>query len=169
MAKPLPGTYPEYFDRYISQVSEDDVLTVLQNQQVEINTFFDAIPPNKEMYAYAEGKWTIKEVLQHIIDAERIFNFRALCFARQEPQNIPGFDENNYALHSNANARDWKAMCEEMKAVRKTTIQLFESFTDTMLQYQGLANGKPTTALAMGFITAGHFIHHLNIIKERYL
>ncbi|MEO5942878.1 MAG: DinB family protein [Ferruginibacter sp.] len=169
MPKPLPGTYPEYFDRYISQVNEDDAITALENQHQVVDSFFDAIPEAKEMYAYAEGKWTIKEVLQHIIDAERIFIFRALCFARQESQSLPGFDENSYAANSNANAREWQSLCEEIKAVRKTTIQLYESFTDDMLQFSGNANNKPTSANTMGFVIAGHLTHHIKIITERYL
>jgi uncharacterized damage-inducible protein DinB len=169
MPKPVTGSYPEYFDRYISQVSENDAVTALQNQQQVIDTFFDAIPPSKEMYAYAEGKWTLKELLQHIIDTERIFIFRALCFARHETQSLPGFDENSYAENSNANAREWQSLCEEMKAVRNSALLLFESFTNDMLQSTGNANNKPTTANAIGFIIAGHFAHNKKIITERYL
>lgn len=169
MPKPIAGTYPEYFQGYINQVNEDDVVTALQNQHTIIETFFFSISEEKSTYAYAEGKWTLKEVLQHIIDAERIFIYRALSFARQETQSLPGFDENAYASHSNANTRAWKSLCEELQGVRKTTICLFENFTDEMLQFQGMANGKPTSANTMGFITAGHLAHHKTIIEERYL
>jgi hypothetical protein len=151
MPKPVTGSYPEYFDRYISQVSENDAVTALQNQQQVIDTFFDAIPPS------------------NIIDTERIFIFRALCFARHETQSLPGFDENSYAENSNANAREWQSLCEEMKAVRNSALLLFESFTNDMLQSTGNANNKPTTANAIGFIIAGHFAHHKKIITERYL
>lgn len=169
MPKPVEGTYPTYFQNYINQVNEDNVFSALKNQEETITTFFDTISEEKSTYAYAEGKWTLKELLLHIIDAERIFNYRALAFARKEIQSLPGFDENSYAANSYANSRTWKSLCEELKAVRKATQLLFESFSPETLNSSGFANNNPTTVNAMGFIIVGHVYHHVNIIKERYL
>ena len=169
MPKPIEGTYPPYFQNYINQVPEEDVMTAVENQQSVIDHFFDGISEEKSTYAYDEGKWTLKELLQHVIDTERIFIFRSLAFARKEKQSLPGFDESDYAANSNANARTWKSLCEELKAVRKTAQLLFESFTYEMFSSTGLANNHSTTVNAMGFILVGHVYHHKNIIETKYL
>ena len=168
MPKPIEGTFPPYFSRYIDLVKEDDVNSALREQEAMIQDYFEGLEARAD-HSYAPGKWTLKEMLQHIIDTERIFNFRALCFARQETQNIPGFEEDDYAANSHAHTRSWKSLCEELKAVRQSTRMLFESFTDEDYSHSGSANGKPTTVLALGFITVGHVYHHVNVIKERYM
>ena len=168
MPKPVEGTFPPYFSRYIDLVKEADVLAAFDAQDEMIQHYFESLE-HKADYAYAPGKWTLKEMLQHIIDTERIFSFRALCFARKELQNIPGFEEDDYAANSNANNRNWKSLCEELKAVRKSTRFLFESFSPETFDSSGSANGKPTTVIAVGFMIPGHIYHHVNVIKERYL
>jgi uncharacterized damage-inducible protein DinB len=150
-------------------VNEDHVKDAFQNQADVINNFFDKISEEKSGHAYAPGKWTIKELLQHIIDAERVFAYRALCFARKDAASLPGFDENNYADNSYANERDWQSLVDELKAVRKTTEILFDSFNTDMLNHSGIANNNPVTVNAIGFIIVGHLNHHMNIISERYL
>lgn len=169
MPKPFQGSYPAYFQNYISQVKEDDLEEAFKNQQEIIRDFFDAIPEEKTNTGYAAGKWSLKELLQHIIDTERIFNFRALSFARKEQASLPGFEENDYAANSNANARSWKSLCEELKVVRKSTEMLYDSFSEEALNTSGMANNNPTSVLAMGFINVGHLNHHKRIIEERYL
>lgn len=169
MSKPSPATYAPHFANYIKLVQEEDLIAAIKAQQPIINNYFETISEEGSMYAYAEGKWTLKEMLQHIIDAERIFCFRALAFARREPQSVPGFEEDDYARNSNANSRSWKSLCEELKVVRSASILLFESFTAEMLDFPGTGNGKPCTANAMGFVMVGHLNHHRNIIEERYL
>jgi len=169
MPRPASNTYPPYFETYISQVKEDDPLLALQNQQSVIDEFFPSISEEKSEYAYAEGKWTLKELLQHIIDAERIFCYRSLSFARNEKQSLPGFEEDDYAAVSEANKRSWSSLCNEFKAVRKATICLYKSYTDEMLSHSGLANNKVTSVNAVGFIMAGHVTHHKKVIEERYL
>ncbi|HRE65037.1 MAG TPA: DinB family protein, partial [Ferruginibacter sp.] len=104
-----------------------------------------------------------------IIDTERIFNFRALCFARNESKNIPGFEEDDYAANSHANERSWDSLCEELALVRQSTLALFNSFNEADFLKSGSANNKPVTVLALGFMTIGHIYHHINIINERYL
>lgn len=169
MSKPLKGYYPSYFDRYINLVPEDDLLTAFKNQLPVITAFLNSISEEKSMYAYAPGKWTIKELLLHITDTERIFAYRSLCFARKEPQSLPGFDENLYAENSDANARSWADLVNEFLLVRKTTEILFSNFTEEALHNSGTANNNPATALSMGFTSIGHVYHHKKILEERYL
>lgn len=169
MPKPSPASYPGYFQRYIDQVAEEDLQTAFLNQSTLIRSFFQGITEEKSNYAYAEGKWTIKEVLQHITDTERIFSYRALAFARGEKANLPGFEENDYAANSNANTQPWQQLIEELVVVRRSTELLFKSFTEDMLLRDGTANNNRISVAGIGFILAGHFNHHKKIIEERYL
>src|SRR5450432_2349241 len=123
--KSTAGTYPSNFQRYIDEVKEDDLKTAFKNQMPAAEIFFQSITEELSKRKYAEGKWTIKEVLQHIIDAERIFGYRALCFARKEGHPLPSFDENEYAINSNANDRDWSELVAEFSSVRTSTEYLY--------------------------------------------
>lgn len=169
MTKPSPTTYPEYFQRYINQVKEDDLKLAFKNQMPAAEIFFQSISEEFSKKKYAEGKWTIKEVLQHIIDAERVFSYRAMCFARKEHHILPSFDENGYALNSNANDRDWNELIKEFSATRKSTEYLFNSFTDDALNTVGKASDYTISVSAVGFVTVGHVTHHIRIIQERYI
>ena len=169
MARPLPNTYPEFYSSYISLVKEDDLNEALKTQTEMANIFFIEIDEEKSCLNYAPGKWTLKELLQHIIDTERIFMYRALCIARNEKQSLPGFNENEYAENSFADDRAWKDICDEYIYLRKSCLHLFKSFTPAMLQNSGLSNDKPITVIALGYALAGHLQHHINIINERYL
>lgn len=169
MAKPLDGTFPSYFKNYIDLVSADNLNEAFLNQQAMISNFFISIPESKTNEPYAAGKWTLKELLQHMIDTERIFNYRALAFARKEKGSLPGFDENEYVTNSHANNRSWIDLCNELIIVRKATEILFNSFTHEAIHSSGLSNNKPVTVLALGFIIVGHITHHKRIIEERYL
>lgn len=169
MPKAPIGTYPEYFQRYIDQVEETDLSAALENQLPQVKEFLSTISEEKSLYAYAEGKWTIREVLQHIIDAERIFCYRALCIARGETASLPGFEEDDYAAKSGANGRSWKSLSEEMLVVRESTIMLFNSFPPGALEASGISNQKSINTLALGFIIAGHINHHIKVLRERYL
>ena len=169
MPRPNIDDYAVYFDRYISQVPEDDLEQAIKNQSKIFPDFLHSISEEKSLHAYAEGKWTLREVLQHIIDAERIFNYRALCIARKETVSLPGFDENTYAANSNGNARKWQSLVDELMHVRNATEDLYLSFTEEMLWQKGLSNNNIITPLGLGFITIGHVYHHKKIIEERYL
>lgn len=169
MNRPSPTTYPEYFQRYINQVKEDDLKLAFKNQMPAAEIFFQSISDEFSMRKYAEGKWTIREVLQHVIDAERVFSYRAMCFARKEQHILPSFDENSYALNSNANYRDWNELIEEFVVTRKSTEYLFNSFTDEALHTVGKASDYTITVAAVGFVTVGHVSHHIRIIQERYI
>ncbi|MGB4844840.1 MAG: DinB family protein [Ferruginibacter sp.] len=169
MPKPALSTFPVFFHKYVALVPDENLTEAFSNQQQVIEQFLSSITEEKSAYAYDTGKWTLKEVLQHIIDTERIFNFRALCFSRKETESLPGFDENFYAANSDANRRTWKDLVEEFMAVRKSTELMFKSFTTDMLEITGNSNNNSATVYSMGFITLGHFYHHKKIMQERYL
>jgi uncharacterized damage-inducible protein DinB len=163
------GTYPPYFANYISLVHTDTVASAVERYSEEILEFFNNIPAEKVDYKYSEGKWSIKEMLQHIIDTERIFGYRALRISRHDKTPLSGFDENNYVLASNAASRSWQSLLDEFKAVRKSTDHLLQSFTPDHLQQSGITNQHPNTTIAISFIVFGHILHHINILKERYV
>ncbi|MGN6530194.1 MAG: DinB family protein [Ginsengibacter sp.] len=163
------GIYPRHFYPYIKLVENEDLKTVLQNQMRETGDFFNSIPAEKHLYKYAEEKWSIKEVIQHIIDTERVFEYRALAFSRKDINTLPSFDENSYAMNSNADDRNWQDLVDEFVTVRKSTIFLFNSFTAQQLNEVGKASNYETSVKGMGYTIAGHLAHHINILKERYL
>jgi hypothetical protein len=169
MAKPDLATIPEFYHKYVKLVAEDKATEALASNGQSTQDFLKAIPDEKWDYRYAEGKWSIKELVQHMIDSERIFAYRALCIARGEKQSLPGFDENVYAAASGAEKRNKEELVEEFTAVRKATELLFRSFAEEQLSRTGTANNKPVSVNGIGFITAGHVLHHLNILRERYL
>jgi len=164
-----PNEYAEYYDQYIKQAGNSNLLEVLAESAKALNILFETITDDKMNYKYAEDKWTIKEMLLHIIDAERVFAYRALRFARADKTNLPGFEHNDYVVVSNANNRNKASLLSEYNAQRVSTIQLFSNFTDEMLLQIGVASGNPMSVRALGFVIAGHETHHSNILKERYL
>jgi uncharacterized damage-inducible protein DinB len=164
-----PVAHENYFDRYTKLVSEKNITEAFSKQDQVLNDFLAKVSEEKANYAYAEGKWTLKEMLQHLIDAERVFCYRAMCIARKETVNLPGFDENEYADNSGANSRSWASLAEEMKALRSATKLMFASFTEEMLHTTGKFNNTEGQAGRLGFITIGHTYHHIKIVEERYL
>ena len=120
-------------------------------------------------YKYAKDKWSIKELLLHIIDTERVFAYRALRFAREDKTDLPGFEQDDYVITSDANTRSKASLLNEYNFQRASTIALFSSFNDSMLMKIGMAGGNPMSVRAIGFITSGHEVHHCNILRERYL
>lgn len=167
--KKSTGVYPPYFNSYISLVENEELNSILQKQAEEAEHFFSSIPGDKWSYKYEETKWTVKEVLQHIIDTERVFTFRALVFARKDPNTFPSFNENEYAKNSYANNRNSADLIEEFLAVRKSTQLLFDSFSDEQLNAIGKASSYEMSVSAISYMIPGHFAHHVKILKERYL
>jgi uncharacterized damage-inducible protein DinB len=161
--------YPEYFEKYITQVETENLIEELEISVHQFIKFVQNIPMDKFDYRYAEGKWTIKEIIQHIIDTERIFAYRALCFSRNDKTALPGFDENNYVDNTNANQRSLQDLLTEMAVVRQATLSLFKSFSEEQLIRIGTASNKQISTRAIGFIIIGHQNHHQNIFEERYL
>ncbi len=164
-----PAIYKNYFENYTSLVAEEKLPQAFIAQQAAFNNFLDNVTEDQSTFFYAPGKWSLKEMLQHMIDTERIFAYRALCIARQETATLPGFDENLYAENSAANKRTWADLVHEMKIVRESTLLLFGSFTETMLSHTGNFSSASAAPHTIGLIIIGHFYHHINIAEERYL
>jgi len=167
--KPDPSTYGEFYKDYINLVPEENVFDALNSSAAVSAKFWNSIPEEKGNHRYAEGKWSIKELLQHIIDTERIFSYRALAFARGEQIPLPGYDENAYTDNCLANFRTLNNLVEELTLVRKSTIVLFKSFDESVLDDIGKASGSNLSIRAAGFIIVGHEIHHINVVRERYM
>tara|TARA_B110000503_G_C7112886_1_gene398973 strand:- start:50 stop:553 length:504 start_codon:yes stop_codon:yes gene_type:complete len=163
-------TYPEYYQQYIERIPEgkDPFELLIVNLKNTIKTLA-MVSDDQANKGYAEGKWSIKEVVQHIIDTERIYNFRALSFARGESNSIKGYDHNAYAAASSANHRSLKDLLEELKRLRASTIDLFKSFSDEMIHAKGNANDLEMTAEQIMYILIGHELHHLWVIEQKYL
>jgi DinB superfamily len=161
--------HPVYFQRYINQVKENDLQDAFRNQMPALEAFLQTITEEFSIRKYAEGKWTIKEVMQHLIDAERVFTYRAMCFARKEQAILPSFDENSYSFNSNGNNRHWHGLIAEFVAVRKSTEFLYNSFTDEALNTVGNASDYTISVASIGFVIVGHVNHHVRIIQERYI
>lgn len=159
-----------FYHRYIRLVEEEDILEAFHWHSPDFIGFLLAIPADKHDFRYAEDKWSIKEVVQHLVDAERVFSYRAMCFARGDKQVLPGFDENEYAKTSRGDARNWEALLNELMALRNATEYLFQSFDASQLDAGGISEGNLSNyTLALGYVILGHCRHHKNIITERYL
>lgn len=166
MNRPQPNEYPAWGETYISKV-KNDVFEVLNKQ---ITSFPALLLRNKEKenFAYADGKWTVKELLGHLIDTERILTYRLTCFARNEQQPLNGFDEDAYVSNAHFADRDFKNLTEEFIALRKANLYLFESLNEVELDRSGTASGREVTVRALLHIIAGHIEHHIYILKEHY-
>lgn len=169
MNRPDLTEAPEWYHRYINTVKENNLSEALHNQISLFNDFFTAIPVEKRDFRYAAGKWSIKDIIQHLIDGERVFAYRILRFARKDETPLPGFEENDYAENAKAENRNWEELIEEFNVVRRSTEFLINSLDEDQLQSKGIANSSPISVLAIGFIIVGHTNHHLSVIKERYL
>jgi len=169
MNRPAKSDYDIFFDGYINLVKGENVVKFIEDQRDITDKFLRSITEEESFHSYAEGKWTIKQVVGHITDTERIMAYRALCLARKEQQPLPGFEEKDYAVTGKFNIRKYSELVDELKAVRDADIPLVKSFDEEMIARHGIVNNKRVTVLALLFIIAGHQEHHLNIIKERYL
>ena len=169
MKNSLLGDYPVHIQPYLDLVEDSNLTDAFDKQNSIITQLLKSITEQQSDYTYAPGKWTLKELLQHCIDAERIFSYRSLCFARKDPNMLPGFEEDDYAANSNANSRTWQSLQDEFFAVRLSTELLFKSFTKEMLNNTGFANNNASSVISIGFLSIGHLAHHINTVRERYL
>jgi uncharacterized damage-inducible protein DinB len=169
MRRPDLEKVPDFYKGYVEYVKDMDLLDALRHASKLVQQLVPYIPEEKGTYRYAEGKWTIKEVINHMMDAERVFAYRALRFSRNDQTPLPPFEENDYAPEANAHSRTVQQLAKEMKRLRDTTIDLYSSFTPEMLNREGTASGKRISVLNLGYIIAGHDIHHHKILHERYL
>lgn len=163
-----PNEFNAYYGTYINKTEGLSLIDDLKSAGEKTISFFENIPLDKLEYRYAEDKWTIKEIIQHLMDAERIFTYRALRIARKDQTPLPGFEQDDYILPSEANKRSIEDLIHEFKAIKSSTVTLFDSFSDEMLLSLGKASNSPISVRAIGFIIMGHEIHHCDVIKERY-
>jgi len=170
MSIPQKQEYPPFYQPYIDVLeSEPDLMESLEMSLELFEQVLYDIDDSKQTYRYAEGKWTIKELVQHMIDAERVFVYRALRFSRQDEKPLPGFDENSYVTNYNSNNREFTTLLDEFCLLRRSNILMFKDFGDKELHSTGTVEGLPISVRAIAFICSGHVLHHLKIIQERYL
>lgn len=167
--RPSPAEFPSFYHGYVERTPGTDLLEAMRIAQRTMHDVLSQVRPEQEAHRYAPGKWSIKEVVQHVIDAERIFAYRALRFARMDATELPGFDEDAYAPAADADRRRLADLIAEHEAVRETSLLLFGSFPAGALDRSGRANGHPITVRAIGWTIAGHANHHAAVLKERYL
>ena len=169
LTKPLPEEYPEYYNNYIESMPETGILEYLEKQTKEVLNLYKGIPEEKLLYAYAEGKWSIKEVLAHLLDSEIVMGYRSLTYARKDKTNLPMYDHDEYVKTGSFANLNSSLLINHYSVVRESNLLLFKSFNDKVWFEEGNTGGKNFTTRTIPYITAGHTQHHLNILKERYL
>jgi uncharacterized damage-inducible protein DinB len=169
MTRPDLDAVPVFYKGYVENVKDMDVIVALTQSSKVALSLFRSIPEDMGEYRYDAGKWSIKELFNHMMDAERIFAYRALRFSRNDKTPLSGFEENDYAPQANAHARSLTQLIDEMERLRATTIDLYNSFTPEMLKREGTANNNKLSVLSLGYVIAGHETHHRKVISERYL
>jgi len=169
MNLPKPDEYAEFYSGYMKNIPHDNIIKVLEEGRDYLQSLIKSIPEEKGNYAYDQGKWSIKEVLGHMADVERIMAYRAMCIARGEQQSLPGFEQDDYVNTADFNKRSLSSLSEELLSLRNADITLFKSFDDVTMMKKGLANNYTNTVRAFMFIIAGHELHHIKILNERYL
>ncbi|MCO6498463.1 MAG: DinB family protein [Chitinophagaceae bacterium] len=166
--RPDPATYPAYFNNYLKLVSGNDIVKIIEEQSPKSIKFYHSLTEEQSTYRYADGKWSIKEILQHVMDAERIFTYRALAIARGEKNTLPSFDEVQYAKMGEADKRSWKSLVDEFAALRASTTAFVKSIAEKDYDRIGQVSEYKIGVLPMLFVIVGHEMHHINIIRERY-
>lgn len=168
MLKPNNDELNGYLLNYVNLVTENNLLSALEASKGETIKLFSEISTDLESYKYAPGKWSVKEVLQHIIDAERIFCYRALRFSRQDSNELLGYDDDLYVKNSDVKLKTLKDLIEEFVSVRDASISLFKFMNDKQLDFKGIANGNKVSARIIGFTLIGHNLHHNQVVSEKY-
>jgi len=168
ITRPQPEECNSYYNTYISKVPDGDVIELLRKLKESSYELFSALSDDKANYAYANGKWSIKETLGHMIDTERTFAYRLFCFSRDYVE-LPGFDQEIYVNNANFSSRTMQSLAAEFRVTRESNIYLIEALTDEQLNRKGVASGNPASVRALVYMLPGHEIHHLGILKERYL
>jgi len=167
--RPEVTEYFEFYEGYVSSVPDGDIIAILQNQLRSSLDLLRDVPPGKIDFRYAPGKWSLKEVVGHVLDIEWTFAYRALTFARCDAPPLPGVDHDEYMGRANFAAREMSGLVDELEHLRCAGLQLFDSFDAATLDRGGVASGYPITVRAILYIIAGHAEHHMNVLRERYL
>jgi uncharacterized damage-inducible protein DinB len=169
LSRPAADEYNACYDRYITKVPDGDIVQILATQIASTLQLLESIPESKGDYRYAEGKWTVKESVLHVIDAERIFGYRALRIARGDKTPLPGFEQDDYVPFSRAGERTVRDIAEELGDVRRSSVALFAHLDEEAMSRRGTASNNPVTPRALAYIIAGHERHHVAILREKYL
>jgi len=167
--RPANDEYATFYAGYVAEAADGDLLVTMAAQGERVTRMVRDIPEARGGFRYAEGKWSIREVVLHLADAERVFSYRLLRFARGDATNLPGFDEGPYVQNGGADARTLADLADEFAAVRRATLALVTPHDDVAMSRRGTANNHPVSARALAWIMAGHVEHHARILKERYL
>lgn len=169
MTRPAENEYAPYYHTYVGKVPQGNIIDTLERQIEETMRLLAAIPPEKADYRYAPGKWSIKEVIGHLSDSERVFAYRALRFSRNDQTPLASFEQTDYVKHGYFQRRTLQDLSEEFRLVRLSSVALFKSFDERMERRTGIASGYEFTVRSLPFIVAGHELHHRGILQERYL
>ena len=168
MQRPDDTEYAAFYARYVALVPESDILAVLEAQVEEIRRLLAPVSAEKEAYRYAEGKWSIRQVLGHLVDGERIFGYRAFCFSRGEQAALPSFDENEYVAAARSDAVPLRELVDELALVRQSNLAVLRRLDAREWAQVGTASGKPVSVRAIAWVMAGHPRHHVQVLRERY-
>lgn len=166
--RPNPADYNLYYETYIKEIEGDNILKILNEQNKKTQEVLNSFSEHKGNYRYADGKWTVKEVVGHLLDTERVFAYRALCIARGDKKSLPGFDQDDYVSGGNFNSRNLSDLNYEFRLLRESNLLLFRTFSEEMLNRRGTANESLITVRAILWIIAGHEKHHVKVLLERY-
>ncbi len=167
--RPDRNEYADAYETYVSLVKGENVVSTFQESKIESQKIFADISEEKSFFRYSDGKWSIKELVGHLIDTERIFSFRALCFARNDKNAIAGMEQDEYIQNADFDSVDFADLVEEFAAVRTATILMFQHFNADAWLRTGIASDNQVSVRALAYMIAGHEIHHMQILKERYL
>ncbi len=167
--RPQPTEFAEYYGRYIARVPDGDIVATMRSQGAEVIPFLAGVDAKRTTFRYAPGKWSLHEVVGHVVDMEWVFTVRALSFARGLKEPMPGVDENEFVPLAKFDEQSWPALLEQWRALRVANTSLFGTFDDDAWVRTGIASGYPVSVRALAYIVAGHAEHHMGVIRERYL
>ncbi len=168
MERPGENEYHEFYKGYIDEIGDGDILELLEQQIDILHNLATSVDPAMETYRYDQGKWSVREVIGHLIDAERVFGYRAFCISRGDRSALPGFDEGTYVERAGNDRRTLASLVDELITVRRSNLYVFKNLPPGSAENLGDANGSPVSVRALAFMTAGHFRHHLEILADRY-
>jgi hypothetical protein len=166
--RPLEDEYPPAVQAYLDAVEGDDLFGILQTQMRDAEARLGSLDEKRSLHRYEPEKWSVKELLVHVTDSERIFAYRALCIARGDETPLPGYDEKTYAASSMADRRPLASILDELRSLREATVALLESLDPVALDRRGVANARVVSTRAVAWVIAGHFAHHMKVLRERY-
>ena len=168
LERPTAEEYAPFYARYVSLVPEEDVMAVLRSQPEELRRIASSVPPDHETHRYAPGKWSIREVVGHLCDADRVFGYRALCISRGERASLPAFDEGEYMAHATFDRRTLAELVKEFSMVREANLEVFRHLDEGGWKRRGVANDTDVTVRAIAYMMVGHVRHHSGVLRSRY-